>query len=278
MKNVLISLFTNTLIMIFISDATAEKYLINYCANFTSLSISQEDNVSAGRQFNLYEFTQTIDQEEITILCEIVSAVIDTTTELDLTICVGESVIVNGTIYNENNPSSIEVFSDINGCDSIILVNLSFVEPSFTVNGLDMIANLSDADNYQWLLDGNPISEAINNSWTALENGNYALQIEINGVSCTSDAITIVTNTVYEISQDPIMKIYPNPIQDYIFIELSNALVGKIIRYEIINLAGQVIQKGIYQNKINIESFESGIFLLRLFDKEQNIYLQKIKS
>lgn len=47
---------------------------------------------------------------------------------LNGTLCFGESITVNGTIYNESNPSGVEVFTNIgpNGCDSTVTINLSF--------------------------------------------------------------------------------------------------------------------------------------------------------
>ena len=44
------------------------------------------------------------------------------------TLCPGESIVVNGTIYDENNPNGSEVFqnSGMNGCDSTVVVALSF--------------------------------------------------------------------------------------------------------------------------------------------------------
>lgn len=44
------------------------------------------------------------------------------------TLCVGESLTVNNTVYNENNPTGTEVLvgGNSNGCDSVINVQLSF--------------------------------------------------------------------------------------------------------------------------------------------------------
>ncbi|MCB9300231.1 MAG: SprB repeat-containing protein [Lewinellaceae bacterium] len=44
-------------------------------------------------------------------------------------LCTGDSLVVNGTVYNEGNPSGIELLpgATANGCDSVISVNLLFV-------------------------------------------------------------------------------------------------------------------------------------------------------
>jgi len=57
--------------------------------------------------------------------------------DLNETLCEGESVMVNGTVYDENNPTgtAILIGASANGCDSIVNVNLTYVFPS--VNDLD---------------------------------------------------------------------------------------------------------------------------------------------
>jgi hypothetical protein len=46
--------------------------------------------------------------------------------------CVGDgySVIVNGTTYNEGNPSGVETLTNSIGCDSVVTINLVFNNPS----------------------------------------------------------------------------------------------------------------------------------------------------
>ncbi|MBK8566694.1 MAG: hypothetical protein IPN76_26035 [Saprospiraceae bacterium] len=48
------------------------------------------------------------------------------------TLCPGESVTVNGTEYNQSNPTGTEVLTgaSVNGCDSTVNINLSFYPPA----------------------------------------------------------------------------------------------------------------------------------------------------
>jgi gliding motility-associated-like protein len=46
------------------------------------------------------------------------------------TLCPDESVTVNGTVYDQGNPSGTEVFQNANGCDTTVNVNLSFYAPA----------------------------------------------------------------------------------------------------------------------------------------------------
>jgi len=48
------------------------------------------------------------------------------TATLSPTLCDGEQLVVNGTVYNQNNPSGTESLQTVNGCDSTVVVNLSF--------------------------------------------------------------------------------------------------------------------------------------------------------
>lgn len=47
---------------------------------------------------------------------------------ISYTLCYGESIVVNGTTYDENNPTGTEIYPNIgtNGCDSTVTISLSF--------------------------------------------------------------------------------------------------------------------------------------------------------
>lgn len=52
----------------------------------------------------------------------------NTDTLINSTLCVGDSLIVNGNTYNELNPTGIELLVDasVNGCDSLVMIDLQF--------------------------------------------------------------------------------------------------------------------------------------------------------
>lgn len=47
-------------------------------------------------------------------------------TLIDTVLCPGESIIVNGTLYNQQNPVGSEVFASFIGCDSTVNINLTY--------------------------------------------------------------------------------------------------------------------------------------------------------
>ncbi len=50
----------------------------------------------------------------------------NSTALIEETLCPGEQITVNGTLYDVNNPSGIEELLNSNGCDSIVTIDLSF--------------------------------------------------------------------------------------------------------------------------------------------------------
>jgi len=54
------------------------------------------------------------------------------TTDLNLSLCEGDQIEINGNLYNESRPSGTETFANgsVNGCDSIVNIALSFKQPA----------------------------------------------------------------------------------------------------------------------------------------------------
>ena len=62
----------------------------------------------------------------------------------------GYSVLVNGIIYNETNPSGMETLMSINGCDSVVTINLQF---NNSVTGNENYVGC-EGDGYSVLVNG----------------------------------------------------------------------------------------------------------------------------
>jgi nitrate reductase NapAB chaperone NapD len=71
--------------------------------------------------------------------------------------CVGDgySVDVNGTIYDEANPTGTETLAAVAGCDSVVSINLIF---NSVLTGTDV---QSACDSYTWI-DGNTYNSSNN--------------------------------------------------------------------------------------------------------------------
>jgi len=57
---------------------------------------------------------------------------------IDTSICITDSILINGTIYDVNNSSGQEIYSSANGCDSTVFINITFnQQPTVTSNFSD---------------------------------------------------------------------------------------------------------------------------------------------
>ncbi|MBX2878087.1 MAG: gliding motility-associated C-terminal domain-containing protein, partial [Saprospiraceae bacterium] len=135
---------------------------------------------------------------------------------LDLTICPDSEVNINGTIYDINNPSGVEVLTNAssNGCDSMLNVQLSFEALAANLkafpptcfgesNGTINIESLTGGQGpYQIALaDGNfePITSLPFN-FGPLPSGDYQVRIrDVNDCEITQ-AITIPTPIDLQVS------------------------------------------------------------------------------
>jgi len=72
------------------------------------------------------------------------------------------------------------------------------------------------------------------------------------------------------------IKVYPNPVKNYLTVELSAELLGKSLSYIIYDNLGRVIAKGSdfnnQQFKINVEKYASGIYNLQIIDNQSKVF------
>ncbi len=188
------------------------------------------------------------------------------------TICANESIVVNGTTYDANNPTGTEVILNggANGCDSTVTVSLNVeaaIDASVTDNSPTLSANQSGAS-YQWLdcNNGNTaITGATSQDFTATVNGSYAVQITVGNCTETSACMTVANIGLMEQGASGI-AIFPNPSQGIFSVEMQNndapvsftvtSVDGKLVRPEtVINTSGF---------KLDLSAESKGIYFLRL--------------
>lgn len=189
------------------------------------------------------------------------------------TLCNGDSIIINGTVYNAANLTGTEILTAANGCDSIITVNLNVqtIDISTSVSGMTITANQTGAS-YQWIdcNNGNaPISGATNSSYTPMSNGDYAVIIELNGCSETSNCVNMIGLNVGEISSKTNFSIYPNPTTGIFTIELEAINPPTTIR--IFDVLGQeILQQEIQDTntQINLNEYSNGTYFIEVNNQE----------
>jgi hypothetical protein len=146
-----------------------------------------------------------------------------------------------------------------------------------SISGTTITANETDAT-YQWL-DCNkanaPIIGAVNQSFTAIANGSYAVIVTKNTCSDTSACVNITNVGVSPItSQSEQILIFPNPNNGVFTISAKSEGV-----YTIQNSLGQIIQSvtlnATNNYTTNIENLSNGIYFVTGYNNNR-ITQQKV--
>lgn len=154
---------------------------------------------------------------DLTIL-EATEATITETACFEYTVPSGNETYTETGIYTDTIPNAV-------GCDSIITIDLTIntVNIETTVSAPTITANATSLV-YQWLdcdADYAIIDGETEISYTATENGNYAVEITDGACVDTSACITIGNVSLTENGLSEHIRIYPNPGKDQFNIELG---------------------------------------------------------
>jgi hypothetical protein len=182
----------------------------------------------------------------------------------------GSYTWIDGVTYSTSNNSATFniVGGSANGCDSIVTLNLtinSLPVVSVSVSDLTISANNVNAT-YQWLDCNNnsPIAGEISQSFTAMINGSYAVELSQNGCVDTSNCIEITTVGTIENLLFNEFKISPNPSNGDFFI--AGPALTSITLYnqfgQKVNVTFSTIGEGKYQ--VMTKQLANGSYILEL--------------
>lgn len=158
----------------------------------------------------------------------------------------------------------------IEECESIdrftVNVSLTTVDNNVDVNENVITANNADAT-YQWLdcdNDNAPIAGADGQSFTATENGNYAVEITENGCTAISECVAITTvSTINQEVKELVM--YPNPANTSVTI----AEIAQNSTVTITDINGRVMHSTIANDStvnIMLENWAKGVYLVNVMN------------
>lgn len=186
----------------------------------------------------------------------------------------------NGTILT-NSGTYFDTIPQTGFCDSIIQLNLvvNKIDTTVSTSGNSIGSNEPGAV-YQWYncTLTLPILNATAQYYIAQIDGSYAVIITKNGCIDTSNCRWINVIGIEENGIDEKIKIYPNPANDKLYIDLGNSLgSGKI---ELINNSGQVLIENKIANlqklELNIRHLPPGEYFIRLIVEEKQVYVEKV--
>ncbi len=141
-----------------------------------------------------------------------------------LTVCAGDSVAVGSSTYTTSG-NYVDVLTASGGCDSTVTTNLTVqlpVDITVTINQGSMQVGESNAG-YQWLdCDANnaPIAQATNQTFIPTVNGNYAVEVTVDGCSSTSACTNYNLIGINEFA-DLAIQLYPNPTSSVVTVSFG---------------------------------------------------------
>jgi hypothetical protein len=156
------------------------------------------------------------------------------------------------------------------GLDSIMFEVLASPSPVIQHTGGTLSTTTSYPFN-QWYYNGGIIGGATTDSYTPTQNGSYTIEVA-NADGCTGSDTFILNNIgVSELQNE--FVVYPNPAKEILFVEGAHEGTS----FELRDKLGRIVQTGTVQGTIDITKFESGMYLLRLFDQEGKTSIHKIE-
>ncbi len=202
------------------------------------------------------------------------TACINTVSDVIANLCEGEQITIGSTTFDTPGNYSVVILNAA-GCDSTVQLQLNITTINDDVNSINMVltAMESEADTYQWYDcdTGFDIIGATGRSFDPIVTGNYAVRIDKNNCTATSDCIFVDLSDVQSLSAIGV-RLFPNPAQEVIYLEgINSELLQKIW---VSDMQGTRLKTRINaHNRIELINFSSGTYILHVV-KENKHYAQ----
>ncbi len=197
------------------------------------------------------------------------------------TMCADEEIEINGTVYNAANPTGTEVLSSVDGCDSTVTINLSIFTAEILVypGTPGLLSAEPDNAEYQWIncATGEEIPGATAQSFTAEEQGSYAVIVTSDGCSDTSNCASPAHLGINDQAVS-LVKLYPNPATTSFRLSGLENLSG-IREMSLLDMNGkQLLLSEQVVSEWTIADLESGVYWLHIVHKTGVENLRFIKE
>ena len=191
---------------------------------------------------------------------------------------------IDGNTYTATNNSAQWTLTNAAGCDSVVTLNLTINTVDATANqsgDINIEANTSGAT-YQWLDCNDNYSEIngeTNQQFTATANGDYAVEVTMNGCADTSNCYTVTTIGIIENSFDSQLVVYPNPTIGNFTIDLGATYNS--VSVTISDVKGKLIQSNTFKDSQLLDlnlSEPNGVYLLKIESESNKAIIRILKK
>ena len=165
------------------------------------------------------------------------------------------------------------------GCIGGPRLEVKINTPMITQTGNVLSSNAPTGN--QWYLNGDVIIGATNATFTALRNGKYTIEVTTS-TGCLMRTPEFIFTGIKSANENEIdLKAYPVPTQSDVNISFMVEKTAQV-KVQITNLLGQIIFSeektnfmGFYTNKINLNAFSEGMYILSV-RVGSKVYARKI--
>jgi hypothetical protein len=197
--------------------------------------------------------------------------------------CTGFSITVGPNTHYSTGVYIDTLTSLIDGCDSIVTTDLTItsIDNTTSVSGVTISANESGAT-YAWIDcdNGNAvIAGETSQDYTALSNGNYAVELSKNGCVDTSACVAITSVGILENNFGIDFKIYPNPNKGNFSVDLGETYNSILVT--ITDLNGKIIHSKEYSHThlLNVKNdLPAGVYLVIIQSTKNKSTIRLVKE
>ncbi len=175
-------------------------------------------------------------------------------------------IAADGQFYTRSGSYSAKLLNNA-GCDSTINFQLIIdtLNTNVSVND-EVLTAESVTGNFRWLncSDYSAIAGANSRVFTAVKNGQYAVEVEANNCRDTSICYTI-SNLSIETPGATSVQVYPNPVNDNLHIRFDKQ--ESDIEIEICDVNGQLLSKNTYSNMQELDmqiQYVPGVYFIKV--------------
>ncbi len=222
------------------------------------------------RQTGIYEYIFTFE-----IGCDSIVTldltILNPNLQLTETTC-GSSYTLNGQTYTASG-QYVQFYLTGGVCDSMVVLDLTIIgipEPVITVDGY-VLGTTASYDTYQWLRNGTAIPGATDSSYTVTENDGYAVAVLDMSSGCRDTSVMyVVTNVGITTTHEDVLSIYPNPMQDMLYIRSAQPVNASLYSAD-----GRRVLYVQETRKLSLHGITGGVYLLHVTDREGRLLKQE---
>lgn len=196
--------------------------------------------------------------------------------------CGSGSVTVGNNTYTASGDYT-DVFTGANSCDSTVITHLTILEElnyATTLDELTITATQSGAT-YQWIncATQNPIDGETAQSFTATENGQYAVIVSNGPCNDTSACVSIQNVGITELTGWSAPTVSPNPFREVVTITMTDNS-NAAMELTVVNVLGQEVYGDVIKGNtpLNLQALETGTYLLTIRNNAQSVVYRIVKE